>query len=328
MPENTIQLDKKDRQILFELDLNARIPLTKLAKKINLSPQTTKYRVKQLEKKGIIKGYVTFFDVTKFGYLYYRLYIRYENVTIEDDKKIIEYFKQHENVIWFISTSGKWDLEVLFVARNFIHLNNIFKKLYEEFPGKLHNNIVSASVATYHHPRGYLIEKKTEVQISYGGEPEKLEIDKIDRNIIKIINQNARLTNSEIGMKLNLNYKTIQGRIRKLEQSGIIQAYRTWIDFFKFGSLYHKSLIKLRTFTKEEENKVLIFCRQHPNIIYLITCVWPWDIEIEVESFKEKTFLDILRSFKELMGNLISDYEILTITEEHKLNYCPFSKDL
>ena len=81
-------LDKKDKQILLELDLNARIPLTQLAKKVNLSPQTTKYRMEQLEKKGIIKRYVTFFDVSKFGYLYYRLYIRLENTTTEEEKEI------------------------------------------------------------------------------------------------------------------------------------------------------------------------------------------------------------------------------------------------
>ncbi len=328
MQQNIIKLDKKDKQILFELDLNARIPLTKLAKKVNLSPQTTKYRIEQLEKKGIIRGYVTFFDVTKFGYLYYRLYIRYENVTIKDEKRIIGYFKKHKNVVWFVSTSGKWDLEILFVARNFIHFNNILKEIYEKFPGKLHNNVASVSIVSYHHPRGYLLNKKTDVQISYGGEPKKVKIDDIDKKIIKLINQNARLTNTEIGIKLNLNYKTIQARIKRMEKIGIIQAYRTWIDFFKFGSSYHKSLIKLKKFTEKEENKVLTFCRPHPNIIYLITCVWPWDVEIEVESQTEKTFLDILRSFRKLMGDLIIDYETLTISVEYKLNYCPFSKDL
>lgn len=270
MGQESVRLDKRNRQILFELDLNARIPLTKLAKKVNLSPQTTRYRIEQLEKRGVIRGYVTFFDVSKFGYLYYRLYIRYENVTIKDEEKIIEYFKNHKNTVWFISASGKWDLEVCLVARNFIHFNNLLREMYEKFPGKLHNNVTSVSIANYHHPRGYLINKKTDIQISYGGEPEKIEIDEIDKKIIKIINQNARLTNTEIGIKLDLNYKTIQARIGRLEKNGIIKAYRTWIDFFKLGSLYHKSLVKLKKFTKEEENKILEFCKQNPNIIYSI----------------------------------------------------------
>ena len=141
MGTNTIKLDKKDKEILLELDMNARIPLTQLARKVRLSPQTTKYRMRQLEEKEIIKKYVTFFDVYKFGYLYYRVYFRYENVRPEYEKKIIDYFKENKNVIWHISTTGRWDLEVLFVARNFIHFNDLLKKCYEKFPGKLNNKV-------------------------------------------------------------------------------------------------------------------------------------------------------------------------------------------
>ncbi|MEA3514792.1 MAG: winged helix-turn-helix transcriptional regulator [Nanoarchaeota archaeon] len=328
MNKNCIKLDKKDKEILFELDLNARMPLTQLAKRIKLSPQTTKYRIERLEKKGVIRGYVTFFDASKFGYLYYRLYIRYENVSLEDEKRIIDYFKKHEDVVWFISTSGRWDLEILFTARNFIHFNKILKDVYAKFPDKLHNNLISVSIANYHQKRGYLLNKKTKVQLDYGGEPEIVKIDNLDKKIIRLINQNARFTSSEIGAKLDINYKTIQLRIKKLEEKGIIQAYRTWIDFKKIESLYYKSLIKLRKFPKEEENKILSFCAQNPNVIYLTTCVWPWDIELEVETQEEKTFLEILRSFRELMGDLIIDSENLTVTAEHKLNYCPFSEKL
>lgn len=318
------KLDKKDKKILSELDMNARIPLTQLAQKIKLSPQTTKYRMEQLKNKGIIKNYVTFFNASKFGYLYYRLYIRYENVSTTNEKNIIKYFQKHKNVVWLVSTSGKWDLEILFVARNFIHFNKILREIYKKFPNKLHNNLTSVSVTNYHQKRGYLLNEKTKIQPSYGGEPEIVKIDKIDKQIIKIINQNARLSSAQIGIKLNLNYKTIQLRIKKLERNGIIQAYRTWIDFQKIGFSYRKSLIKLKKFTKEIENKVLSFCAENPNIVYLTTCVWPWDIELEIETQSEKEFLEILWSFRKFMGNLIIDYENLTITEEHKLNYYPF----
>jgi DNA-binding Lrp family transcriptional regulator len=324
MEEDFIKLDKKDRHILFELDLNARIPLTELAKRVRLSPQTTKYRLEQLEKRGVIRGYVTFFDVSKFGYLYYRLYIRYENVTIGDEKRIIDYFKGHKNVVWFISTAGRWDLEVLFVARNFIHFNQMLKDVYGHFPGKLHNNVTSVSISNFHHPRGYLINEKTQTQISYGGEPAKVKIDEVDKKIIRMINQDARLTNSEIGLELGLNYKTIQARIRRMEGTGIIRAYRTWIDFSKIGYTYYKSLVKLRKLTTRDERKILTFCRQNPNVIYLLTCAWPWDMEIEVECRSEREFLDIMRSFRELMSDLIIDYETLTAHAEHKLDYYPF----
>ena len=256
MKKNIMKLDKKDMAMLFQLDLNARLPLSELARRVGLSPQTAKYRLEQLEKHGVIRGYVTFFDVSKFDYLYYRLYVRYENVTIEEENRILEFLKNHEYVVWFISTAGRWDLEVLFVARNFIHFNQILKDIYEKFPDKLQNNVTSVSIENYHHKRGYLMGKSSPVRVSYGGEPDRIEIDDTDRKIMGLLNQNARMSSSAIGMKLGLNYKTIQSRIRRMEERGIIQAYRTWLNFFKIGYRYYKSLIKLRKLTKDEEKKM------------------------------------------------------------------------
>ena len=50
-------LDRKDRQILRELQSNARITNVELAKKVNLSPTPCADRVKTLEKQGFILGY-------------------------------------------------------------------------------------------------------------------------------------------------------------------------------------------------------------------------------------------------------------------------------
>lgn len=321
-------LDKKDREILFALDLNARIPLKKLAKKVRLSAQTTKYRIERLENNGVIKSYVTLFDAAKLGYEYFRLYIRFEGFSQKDEKAFFAYLNRHQNVVWFVNTIGKYDAEVLFAARNFIHFNQILRKIDEEFPNRFFSVVPSVSIATYHHTRAYLINAKSDFLPSYGREPEKANIDKVDARIMHLLNQNARISNSELGKTINLNYKTVQNRVKVLEEKGIIKAYRTWLDFSLLGSIYYKILIKLKRFSLEDELKILEFCKQNQNIVYFITCIWPWDIELEIEAETEQKFLEIIKSFRQLMGSNILDYETLTVTKEHKMNYCPFSEEL
>ena len=51
-------LDKIDRQILRELQSNARITITALAQKVNLSPTPCAERVRSLEEKGYIQQYI------------------------------------------------------------------------------------------------------------------------------------------------------------------------------------------------------------------------------------------------------------------------------
>ena len=46
--EKTAKLDLKDRKILRELDMNARIPMNELAKKVGLSRQVVQYRIQRM----------------------------------------------------------------------------------------------------------------------------------------------------------------------------------------------------------------------------------------------------------------------------------------
>ena len=86
---NKIKLDLKDKKILTSLALNSRIPLTKLSKKVGLSRDAVKYRIDNYEKNGLIQGYRTLVDISKFNYDNYHLFIKLNNPSPEIEKKII-----------------------------------------------------------------------------------------------------------------------------------------------------------------------------------------------------------------------------------------------
>ena len=61
-------LDKKNIQILDELQLNSRITNAELANRVGLSPSSTLERVKKLELSGIIDKYITLLNPRAAGY--------------------------------------------------------------------------------------------------------------------------------------------------------------------------------------------------------------------------------------------------------------------
>src|SRR3989344_1384284 len=93
-------LDKKDRAILYQLDLNSRQSFNQIAKKVGLSREVVQYRIKQLEKKGIIRGYQTLIDVSRLGYINCRFFIKLQKDTPEEEKRVIEYYKNHPRFWW------------------------------------------------------------------------------------------------------------------------------------------------------------------------------------------------------------------------------------
>jgi DNA-binding Lrp family transcriptional regulator len=61
-------MDRIDRAILHELQLDARLSNTALADRINLSESASLRRVRNLERSGLIRGYVGLVDQTLVGY--------------------------------------------------------------------------------------------------------------------------------------------------------------------------------------------------------------------------------------------------------------------
>ena len=62
-----IDLDDIDKQIIALLQENARISNREIAKKVGLTATPTIERVKRLERKGVIKGYMAVLEKEKVG---------------------------------------------------------------------------------------------------------------------------------------------------------------------------------------------------------------------------------------------------------------------
>ncbi len=55
-------------------------------------------------------------------------------------------------------------------------------------------------------------------------------LDDIDREVLKYLQQDARMTNAELARRVDLSPPGLQKRLRKLEESGIIEGYATIVN--------------------------------------------------------------------------------------------------
>jgi len=62
-----------------------------------------------------------------------------------------------------------------------------------------------------------------------------IKLDKIDKQILAALQENARISNAELAAKVNLSQTPCLRRLRKLESEGVIQQYRTQLDKKRLG---------------------------------------------------------------------------------------------
>lgn len=110
-------MDKFDKRILMELQVNAKQNTKEIASKIGLSVTPTYERVRKLERKGIIKSYVALLDRSKIE----KEVIAYCQITLsKHQKNALDRFEQKmksfPEVMECHHVSGNFDFLLKIVA--------------------------------------------------------------------------------------------------------------------------------------------------------------------------------------------------------------------
>lgn len=321
--DNPVKLDKLDRKILYELMLNGRRPLKEIAKAVNASPQRLLYKIKNLERKGVITGFLTILQMDKLGMNVYRALFRIEKASVKREQEIIHYFLNNKNVFWLAKVGNRWDLLVDFVAPDIHTFYEILKNSIAKFKENLKKYELMTFVDSFHFRRSYLIEeKRNDQKVSYfGGVKQKEKVDEADLKILKAINQHARKSNVKIAQELGFSPNTVMNRIKNLEKRGIIQGYSAFIHPTVFGAVCAKVLLYIRDISKKTEKKLLTFAVQEPTICFIEKVIAPWNYEYDVECNNEKEFRHLMRRIKDTFADELTDYEIIPFYYDNKVNY-------
>lgn len=74
-----------------------------------------------------------------------------------------------------------------------------------------------------------------------------MSIDVLNSKILKCLQENARLSNAEIGRRVGISSPAVSERIKKMEDLGIIEGYKAIVSPFEIGYQL-KAIITLRAF--------------------------------------------------------------------------------
>lgn len=91
-------------------------------------------------------------------------------------------------------------------------------------------------------------------------------IDEMDRRILSLLQQDARLPNAEIARRVGMAPSATLERLRKLEERGVILGYEVRVDPRKLG-LGLTAFINVKAQDKQGELDTGDRLKQHPNVL-------------------------------------------------------------
>lgn len=109
---------------------------------------------------------------------------------------------------------------------------------------------------------------------------EKYEPDKIDKKIIKLLMDNARMSVKDIAKEVFLSSPAVSARIDRLQKEGIIKGYHASVDYTGFG--YNiKAFVNLEV-KPEDKKDFYPFIKKIPNVIECSCVTGDYSMLIEV----------------------------------------------
>jgi len=318
-----MKLDLKDKKILSLLDENARISNSQIARKVGLSKPAVEYRLNRFEKNNIIFQYYTIIDFTKLGYSQYKIYFKFQDITLEDEQKIINYWKNNKNSIWVAQIRGGWDFAVSILAKSNFNFGNILRDFMNQFSRFILKKDVLLTEYSPIYAREYLTETNLS-EFLYGFPSRIYELDDIDKNILKELSRNARINIVDLAEKTKLSRDIINYRLKKLTKEKIIVQYRCYINLPNLRINHYKIIFRTKNFDEQSEKRTKSYIAKHKQATQFLKLIGSWDLEIEFETENEDALYKILTEIRKKFSNVIRDFDILRITETYKYDYFPF----
>ena len=319
-----MKLSLKDRKLLYWLDQNSRASNKELAKRIGLSEQGVGYKLRVLEKVGIIRKYVTFVNTLALGYSHYKVLLRLQNTNPKKEKEIINYLKNNENIRWVASCSGRWDINFSIMANTQERFVRTYREIENSFSDYIAEKNVSLLVKSPGFTKGHFINQNSLHTLEYKATTLNRKLDETDKSILKSISQDARKNIISISKEIKVTSDIVRYRLKKLEKEKIISGYTTQLDLPKLNLLRYSVFFSLHKMNEETERKMISFAKVHNNIIFILVMIGTYDLSLELEVPTYEVLEEIIKKFREQFSDNIKDFEIIFNTYEYKYDFYPF----
>lgn len=314
-----LQLDAKDWRILNNIIENPRIPLSKVAKNISLSRQSVEYRLKQMEKNGLITGFKAIVNIGKLGYRSYHIFLTLTTNKSED--LFLEHAKKLPFVNAIITYRGRFNYEISIMAQNIEEFLKYYNLLVKGFSIQEDDTLIllktiKSEVLPYKFFKKD-VEKynKTNIRKEVPYNP-----DNTDITIMKELAENSSLTNTELSSKLDMSKDTISYRVKRLIESNYLIQFRPAINFDILNLSVNTILLKLDQYnlTPQDFEKIVA---QEDSVLWATRTFGKYDFIIYVISENLGKFHDFFEKIKVIAEGSIKMYELLFAHRQYKYSF-------
>lgn len=98
----------------------------------------------------------------------------------------------------------------------------------------------------------------------------KERLDNADRSILRLLQEDGRMTNADLARKVGLSPPSMLQRVRRLEQKGFLKGYSAQLDPEKLG--FGLQIMAMISLSMHQEQPIEMFLREVKDIPEVLEC--------------------------------------------------------
>jgi DNA-binding Lrp family transcriptional regulator len=314
-------IDLADSKILYFLDLDSKISHKTLAKKIGKSPETTLYRISRLRKRGIMLRQHAIVDMSKLGYETYRVYIRWQNMTLQDKEKFYAYLRNKSDVWTTAILHGKWDLAFFVGVKQSSRFQALWSDIETLWKDKIAENKIAIYSPIHNFNKTFFVpELDFRIQRTSGGSV-VIKHDEVDEQICREFSPDVTQPLHAIAKKVGVSPETVRKRIKRLETEKVIVGYKIDIDFNRIDLQGYRVDFYLNSTQRNAE--LFEYLKQNKYFYQVNDSIGGADFETEIVVTSLTHLLNELENIMKRFKDVIRYYEYFGYSGFPTLGFIP-----
>jgi DNA-binding Lrp family transcriptional regulator len=324
LEEQKPKIDLKDKKILILLSENSRMPISEIAKKVQLSRDMVAYKIKRLISLGVILGFYPEINFRLLGYRMYHVFLLLDSSKAERHEEFLNALRNHPNITSVLEYTDQWDIEFCMIVKGMDEFDELSTEIFSKFADLIQGRSKLAVMNTYYSiqfPYNYYLEFNENIP-----KPEVKKIALVDSKDMKILAQlalNSRASTYEIAQKVKLSPDAIGLRIKKMLATGVIEKFTILPNLSLLHYKWYTFVVQMRTFDKKNEARFKKFVEDHPFIIRGFKTLGNWDLIIYIIADNQIEFHDTVKQIKSQFSSIIKKYAAYVAFQEHYFNPMP-----
>lgn len=314
-----MKLSLLERQFLLLTHFDPTRSVEDVALELATKPHRVRYVKAQLAEKGVI-AVRPFIDTFKIGLLEYKTYVSLSADSLVKLPEVVRWLNQMTGISWIGEPSSHYDVVFDLLTKDPLEVRRILSTLSKEVGVTIENRLICQVLALTFFEKTYLASssqpRKAIFRRIHDTTPLTLSSDLAQ--LLEALIREGTYSESTLSKNLGVARSTLQGRMRALEQLGVLKGLVQHIRAVRFGLQVRRLLVSCRHLDDVSRRLLYEHFMAIPEVVVVVECLGEWDFELTIEVQDGRILQKIASDLKQAFAEQVKEVLEIEFLAQHQ----------